>query len=121
MAAYAQRAGWFGWIGGGFAAEKQIQASNGSTAVLITYGRALRSGPDFAQFTATVNGTARGVTAASIGGTGNARLNLTLASATVTGDKVVVTYTPGGTPATRFAYASPVEEMGAGVLASTAV
>lgn len=114
MGAFAQRAGWFGWLSAGFGGEKSATSSPGSTNVFITYARALRPAPDFTQFTATVNGVAKGVTQATVGGTNNTRLQVVLAAPAPTfGDKVVITYTPGGVPANRLAYASG-EELGGG-------
>ena len=112
MGAYVQRAAWFGWAGGGLAAEKSAAAPAAALNVNITYAKALRAAPAFAQFTATVNGTARAVTGASVAG---AVLTVVLVAPNlVAGDVVVINYAPGGTPATRLAYASPVEELGAG-------
>jgi hypothetical protein len=106
MAAYVQRASWFGWAGGGLQAEKSVAAPAAGTAVNVTYARALRAAPAFAQFTATVNGVSRGVTAASTAG---AVLTVTLASAVSANDIVVINYAPGGTPATRLAYSDGTE------------
>ena len=106
MGAYAVRAAWFGWAGAGIGGDLAVAAPAAGVSVNITYARALRAGPAFAQFTATVNGVARGVTAATVGGAGNKVLTLTLASAVAANDVVVITYAPGGTPATRLAYSN---------------
>ena len=106
MGAYVQRAGWFGWAGGGLAAEKSASAPAAGPNVNVTYARALRAGPAFAQFTATVNGVSRGVTGASVAG---AVLTVVLASAVAASDIVAITYTPGATPATRLAYSDGTE------------
>jgi uncharacterized repeat protein (TIGR02059 family) len=106
MAAYVQRASWFGWAGGGLQAEKSAAAPAAGVNVNITYARALRAAPAFAQFTATVNGVSRGVTGASVAG---AVLTVVLASAVAASDIVVVTYAPGATPATRLAYSDGTE------------
>jgi len=117
VAAYVHRAAFFGWAGGGLAAEKSAAAAGAGANVLVTYARALRAAPAFAQFTATVNGVARGVTAASTAG---AVLTVTLASALTAGDVVVINYAPGGTPATRLAY-SDGSEFGPGTISVKAV
>lgn len=110
MSAYVQRAAWFGWAGGGLAAEKSAAAPAAGANVNITYARALRAAPAFAQFTATVNGVSRGVTGASTAG---AVLTVVLASAVASGDVVVINYAPGATPATRLAYSNG-DELGGG-------
>jgi hypothetical protein len=114
MAAFAQRAGWFGWPSAGFGGDKSIKSSPGSVNVFITYARTLRFGPDVAQFTATVNGVTKAVSQVNVQGTNNAQLQVVLAAPAPTwGDKVVITYAPGGVPANRLAYASG-EELGGG-------
>ena len=117
MGAFVQRAAWFGWAGGGLASEKSVAAPAAAALVNITYARALRAAPAFAQFTATVNGVARGVTAASTAG---AVLTVTLASALVAGDVVIISYTPGATPATRLAYSDGAELNGGSVTVKAA-
>ena len=116
MAAFTSRAAWFGWAGGGFSAELGATAPAAAAVVGATYARALRASPAAAQFTATVNGTSRGITGVAVGGTGNKSLLVTLASALVAGDNVVVNYTPGATPAARLAY-SDGSEFNAGTIA----
>ena len=115
MASYVIRRGWFGW--GGFVGRTGVSALPGSSSVVVSYSKALRAGPAFAQFTATVDGVARAITAASVTGSSSNQLSLTFAApALVLGQDIVITYTPGGTPATRLAYASPVQEFPAGSL-----
>ena len=105
------RRGWFGW--GGFAGRSGASAPAGGVAVTVSYAKALRAAPAFAQFTATVAGVARGVTAASVSGS---NLLITLAAGNlVAGQVITITYTPGGTPASRLAYVGPpVEELPGG-------
>jgi uncharacterized repeat protein (TIGR02059 family) len=104
MGAYAIRAAYFAWpapnkgVDAGYPGVLSTTATG--TSVVITCNEALRAGPAFGQFTATVNGVARGVNAASVSG---AVLTLTLASGVSAGQSVVVSYAPGGTPATRLA------------------
>jgi uncharacterized repeat protein (TIGR02059 family) len=117
MASFPIRAGFFGW--GGMAGKTGAVATVGGVGVAITYARALRTAPAFAQFTATVNGVARGVSAATVTGS---TLSLTLAAPNlVAGDRIVITYTPGGTAGTRMAYLGPpVEEFPASTIELTA-
>jgi len=112
VSAYAHRAAYFGWVGGGLGAKSGSSAPAGAAVVGLSYARALRAGPAAAQFTATVNGTPRGVAGVVVGGTGNKSLLVTLASALAANDNVVVTYAPGGTPATRLAYTTGEELSG---------
>ena len=114
MASSVIRATWFGFPGGGKASGIQTAGvgANAAAVVTIPFNEALRAGPAFAQFTATVAGSARGVTAASVSGK---NLSVTLASAPIAGQAVVIMYAPGGTPATRLADADG-EEHPAGTL-----
>jgi hypothetical protein len=118
MAHYNIRARWFGWagIGGSDASAAPV----GGVAVTQTYGKPLRPAPAAAQFTATVAGAARGVTAVSVGGASNTVLSFTLAAGNLTaGQVVVITYAPGGVPASRLAYADGTE-LAAGTFSITA-
>ena len=104
MAAYAIRSAFFSWAapnkGVDVGAPGVVTTTSTGTSVVVTFNEAMRTGPAFSQFTATVAGVARGVNAASVAG---AALTLTLASAVTAGQAVVVNYTPGGTPSTRLA------------------
>lgn len=103
---------WFGWAAPARGVDVGLPAvvacTASGTSVVITFNEAMRTGPAFAQFTATVNGSARGVNAASVSG---AALTLTLASAVSAGQAVVVNYAPGGTAATRLADAARGNEV----------
>ena len=117
MASHVIRAGFFGW--GGIRGDTATQAAAGTVGVVLSFARALRTAPAFAQFTATVNGVARGVSAAAVSGS---NLTLTLAAPNLlAGDRIVITYTPGGTAGTRLAYLGPpVEEFEASTTEVTA-
>ena len=84
-------------------APRYVSGTAAASSVALTFDENLRAAPAFAQFTATVNGTARGVTAAVVAAK---VVTLTRSSAVTAGQAVIVTYTPGGTPATRLADAS---------------
>jgi len=116
MASFVHRRGWFGW--GGFVGRTAASAPAGGVAVVVTYAKALRPAPALAQFTATVAGVARGVTAVTVGGAGNTQLTFTLAAGNLTaGQPVAITYTPSGVAGERLAYVGPpVSEFPAGVL-----
>jgi hypothetical protein len=120
MGAYAIRRGFFGW--GGVSGRTAASAPAGGVGVVIGYARVLRAAPAFAQFTATVNGAARGVSAAAVSGSPATNLALTLAAPNlVAGDRIVITYVPGGTAGTRLAYVGPpVEEFEASTIEVTA-
>jgi uncharacterized repeat protein (TIGR02059 family) len=93
MASSVIRRAWFGWLNPNAPAQSGARTATG-TAVALTFGSAiLPAAPAIAQFSATVNGVARGVTAAACAGS---VLTLTLASAATAGQSVVITYTPGG-------------------------
>jgi len=98
------RRGWFSWAAPARGVDVGLPAvvtcTATGTSVVITFNEAMRASPAFAQFTATVAGAARGVTAAAVAG---AVLTLTLASGVTAGQAVVVNYAPGATPATRLA------------------
>jgi uncharacterized repeat protein (TIGR02059 family) len=112
------RRGWFSWAApaGGLdlALPTVVSATVSGATMTITFNEALRAGPAFGQFSATVAGSARAVNAASVAG---AVLTLTLASAATSGQVVVASYTPGGTPATRLADARGNEVLTAAPLA----
>ena len=104
MATNIIRRGWFGWAAPARGVDVGIPAVVSCTAtgtsVVVTFDEAMRASPAFAQFTATVAGAARGVTAAAVAG---AVLTLTLASGVTAGQAVIVNYAPGATAATRLA------------------
>jgi uncharacterized repeat protein (TIGR02059 family) len=119
MASNVIRRGFFGWAapakGVDVGTPSVVSATAAGTSVAITFDEAMRAAPAFGQFSATVNGVARGVNAAVVAG---AVLTLTLASAVTAGQAVVASYVPGGTPATRLADNARGNEVGGGVLAS---
>ena len=80
------------------------------TSVVVTFDEAMRAAPAFAQFSATVDGVARDITAASVTG---AALTLTLDPAVVADEVVVVSYVPGATASARLADAARGNEVGA--------
>jgi uncharacterized repeat protein (TIGR02059 family) len=93
MASSVIRRTWFGWANPNAPAQSGARTATGSS-VALTFGSAiLPASPAIAQFAVTVNGVARGVTAAACAGS---VLTLTLASAVTAGQAVIVTYTPGG-------------------------
>lgn len=92
MASSIIRRRWFGWANPNAPSRTGTPAVAGA-AVTIPFGAPiLPASPAVAQFTATVAGVARGITAAACAGN---NLTLTLASAATTGQAVVVTYKPG--------------------------
>ena len=110
MGAYAIRARFFGWSG--MLGRLSGSAAVGGVSVVTTFHDALRASPQpaLAQFTATVAGVARGVTAAAVGGTGNKTLTFTLAAGNLTaGQQVIINYVRGATASTRLAYADGSE------------
>jgi uncharacterized repeat protein (TIGR02059 family) len=98
------RRGWFSWAAPARGVDTGIPSvltcTASGTSVVITFDEAMRASPAAAQFTATVNGVARGVNAAAVAG---AVLTLTLASAVSAGQAVVVSYAPGATQSARLA------------------
>jgi uncharacterized repeat protein (TIGR02059 family) len=93
MASSVIRRAWFGWANPNAPAQTTPKTATGSTVTLGFSGAILPASPAIAQFACTVNGVARGVTAAACAGS---TLTLTLASAVTAAQTVVVTYTPGG-------------------------
>jgi len=120
MASYPIRAGWFNFpVGGGHFGPPALRGvpTNAAAVVSVPFDESLRTGPALAQFTATVAGSARTVSAVAVSGTDPRVLLVTLASAPTAGQAVVVTYTKGGTAGTRLADVNG-EEVATGVIAS---
>jgi len=115
MGAYAIRAGWFGWAGGGFASEKSASAPAGAVVASVQYARPLRVAPQptAAQFTATVNGVARSVASVAAAGS-TVAVTLTAPNLTA-GQTVVITYAPGAPGTGRLAYSDGQELPGGSV------
>lgn len=114
MATLAMKREWFSWAapagGVDVGVPAVVSAAASGTSVAITFDETMRAAPAFAQFTATVAGVARGVTAAAVSG---AVLTLTLASAVTAGQAVVVSYVPGATASARLADNARGNEVGA--------
>jgi uncharacterized repeat protein (TIGR02059 family) len=93
MASSVIRRTWFGWLNPNAPAQSGARTATGTSVALTFSAAVLPASPTVSQFTATVAGVARGVTAAAIAGS---VLTLTLASAVTAGQAVVITYKPGG-------------------------
>ena len=98
MASNVIRRQWFGWINPNSVAQSGAKTATGSTVTLGFSGPVSPASPASTQFTATVAGVARGVTAAACAGS---NVTLTLASAVTAGQAVVVTYKPGSDQSKR--------------------
>jgi uncharacterized repeat protein (TIGR02059 family) len=95
MASSVIRRTWFGWANPNAPVQSGARTATGSSVVIPFATPILPAAPAIAQFQATVNGVARGVTAAACAGN---NLTLTLASAVTAGQTVVVSYYPGASP-----------------------
>lgn len=94
MASSIIRRSWFGWLNPNAPSQTTPKTATASTVTLgFANGPILPAAPALAQFACTVNGVARGVTAAACAAS---NLTLTLASAVTAGQTVIVTYTPNG-------------------------
>lgn len=96
MASGVIRRAWFGWANPNAPAQSGGKTATGVTVTIAFGSPILPAAPTLSQFTATVAGVARAVTAAACAGS---TLTLNLASAVTAGQAVVITYKPGGSPA----------------------